>query len=159
VLDRAMPHIPPPRPDFVDVLPSRRRNMSAIRGRDTEPERWVRSLLHSLGYRFRLHKRHLPGRPDIVFPGRRKVIFVHGCFWHRHGCQNSVLPRTRSEWWAAKLGRNAERDAENIRRLTGLGWEVEIVWECEVRASGNKLADRLQDFLGPPGALCGRGVL
>src|SRR5262249_4587250 len=120
-----------PRPDFADVSQSRRRNMSAIRGRDTTPEWSVRRLLHSLGYRFRLYKTQLPGRPDIVFPGRRKVIFVHGCFWHRHGCRNSVLPRTRSGWWAAKLSRNAERDSRNIQRLTELGWGVAVLWECE----------------------------
>ncbi|MBY4631588.1 very short patch repair endonuclease [Rhizobium croatiense] len=139
------------RPDFADVPESRRRNMSAIRPRHTKPEHIVRQLLHRLGYRFRLHRKDLPGHPDIVFPGRWKVIFVHGCFWHRHGCGNSVLPRTRREWWEAKLHRNVERDEAALAGLRKLGWSPLVIWECEI---GDKeaLAQVLHKHLGPPGS-------
>ena len=143
------------RPDFADVSDARRRNLAAVQGRDTKPEVTVRRLLHSLGYRFRLQRRDLPGRPDIVLPGRQKVIDVRGCFWHRHpnsACKNAVLPRTRADWWADKLGRNVERDAANEAGLRRLGWDILVLWECEVRAGGETLARRLRDFLGPPGA-------
>ena len=152
---------PPPdrprqqRPDFADVPEGRRRNLAAVKGRDTKPEVAIRSLLHGLGYRFRLQRRDLPGRPDIVFPGRRRVIDVRGCFWHRcphPGCKNAILPRTRAEWWAEKLARNVERDRENEVALQRLGWSVLVAWECEVRAGGEFLTQRLVDFLGPPGS-------
>lgn len=120
------------RPVFDDVTPARRRNMAAIKGRNTKPEIRVRSLLHRAGYRFRLHRADLAGCPDIVLPGRRTAIFVHGCFWHRHGCANSVLPRTRVDWWEAKLNRNVERDQQNQKTLTDLGWTPLIVWECQL---------------------------
>lgn len=108
-------------------------NMSRIRGRDTGPERRVRSLLHRLGFRFSLKRRDLPGRPDIVLPRHGTAIFVHGCFWHRHKrCRNSVLPKTRSEFWLTKLTGNAERDKRNATALKNLGWKVLTVWECEV---------------------------
>ena len=139
------------RPTFANVSPSRRRNMAAIKGRDTRPEMLVRKLLHRFGYRFRLHRRDLPGRPDIVLPGRRIAIFVHGCFWHRHGCTNSILPRTRAEWWSAKLARNVERDGENIGKLEALGWKPLIVWECELRDEG-ALYTRLIAALGTSGS-------
>jgi DNA mismatch endonuclease Vsr len=139
------------RPSFEDVPEARRRNMSAIRGRDTKPELRVRRLLHALGYRFRLHRRDLPGRPDIVFPGRRKVIFVHGCFWHRHGCRNAVLPRARRDWWESKLSRNVERDAGNVAALEFLDWTVLTIWECETKADSD-LVEIVQRFLGPPGS-------
>ncbi|WP_081493276.1 very short patch repair endonuclease [Rhizobium sp. CF142] len=138
-------------PDFADVPESRRRNMSAIRSRDTKPEHIVRQLLYQLGYRFRLHRKDLPGHPDIVFPGRRKIIFVHGCFWHRHGCRNSVLPRTRREWWEAKLDRNVERDLAALSRLKELGWSPLVVWECQV-GDREVLAEVLHKHLGPPGS-------
>ena len=112
----------------------RRRNMTSIRGRDTGPEMAVRRLLHAAGYRFRLHRRDLPGRPDIVLPGRRTVIFVHGCFWHRHaGCRYTTTPATRTEFWLEKFSRNVERDRRVERELTSLGWNVVIVWECELK--------------------------
>lgn len=133
-----------------DVPEARRRNMSAIRSKHTKPELLVRGLLHRLGYRFRLHRRDLPGRPDIVFPSRRKVVEVRGCFWHRHpdpSCRNAVLPRTRAEWWQAKLEANVARDERNMRALLELGWEVLVVWECETDAPD--LAIRLAHFLGP----------
>lgn len=118
---------------FDDVPATRRRNMAAIKGRNTRPEMLVRQLLHHMGYRFRLHRRDLPGRPDIVMPGRRIAIFVHGCFWHRHDCANSVTPKTRTEWWSAKFNRNVERDAANEAALNALGWRVLTIWECELR--------------------------
>jgi len=108
-------------------------NMSRIKCRDTGPERQVRSLLHRLGFRFTLTCRDLPGRPDIVLPRHRAAIFVHGCFWHRHEhCRNSVLPKTRPEFWLSKLNGNVERDARNAVALKRLGWKVIVVWECEV---------------------------
>jgi DNA mismatch endonuclease Vsr len=139
------------RPSFHDVTDGRRRNMAAIRGRDTTPELRLRCLLHGLGYRFRLHRRDLPGRPDIVFPGRRKAIFVHGCFWHRHGCRNSVLPKTRAKWWEEKLSRNAERDKAAVASLESLGWSVMTVWECEAKDEA-QVSQSIQRFLGPPGS-------
>lgn len=126
----------PPRPSFDDVSTARRRNLAAVRSQDTTPELIVRRLLHALGYRYQLQRRDLPGRPDIVFPGRKTVIDVRGCFWHRHSdpsCRNAVLPRTRADWWAAKLARNVERDSANVAALEAAGWSVVIVWECEVR--------------------------
>ena len=137
------------RPSFEDVPESRRRNMSAIKSRDTHPEFVVRRLLFHMGYRYRVHRSGLPGRPDIAFPSRRKVVFVHGCFWHRHsGCPNFVLPRERHDWWKAKLEANAERDARHCEVLKGLGWEPIIVWECEL-SSEPAVAARLRAFLGP----------
>lgn len=135
------------------VPETRRRNMSAIRGSHTKPELVVRSLLHRLGYRFRLHRRDLPGRPDIVFLSRRKVVEVRGCFWHRHpdpACRNAVMPTTRREWWEAKLAANVARDARNLAALEDAGWAVLVLWECEVRDDRGDLSPRLQAFLGPP---------
>jgi len=108
-------------------------NMSRIKGGDTKPERLVRSVLHRLGFRFSLRRRDLPGRPDIVLIRYGTAIFVHGCFWHRHkNCRNSVLPKTRQEFWLAKLNGNVERDKRNLMALKRLGWKVLTVWECEV---------------------------
>ena len=121
--------------------------MSAVRGRDTKPEMTVRRLLHSMNYRYRLHRKDLPGRPDVVFGRRRKVIFVHGCFWHSHpGCPKATSPKTRSEFWADKFERNVERDAQVQRRLSDLGWQILTVWECETRTP-DELRDRLRKFL------------
>jgi DNA mismatch endonuclease, patch repair protein len=107
--------------------------MSRIKGRDTLPERRVRSLLHRLGFRFSLRSQKLPGRPDIVLKSCKIAIFVHGCFWHRHkGCKNSVLPKTREEFWLAKLDGNVERDKRNATALKQQGWKVLTIWECEV---------------------------
>lgn len=136
------------RPDFTDVPESRRRNMAAIRGRDTGPEMALRRALFGMGYRFRVHVKELPGRPDVVFLGRRKAVFVHGCFWHRHeGCRNSVLPRARRDWWAAKLSANADRDARNLARLADGGWQTLVVWECELASPGT--VEQVSAFLGP----------
>ena len=125
----------------------RSRNMSRVRSRDTKPEMQVRRLVYAMGYRYRLHRRDLPGRPDLVFPGRRKVIFVHGCFWHQHdGCRKASLPQTRREFWAHKLTMNRKRDESNLELLHALGWAVLVVWECETRTT-EALAQCLSDFL------------
>jgi DNA mismatch endonuclease (patch repair protein) len=109
--------------------------MAAIRGKDTRPEKAVRSLLHSLGYRFRLHRKDLPGKPDIVLPKYRTVIFVHGCFWHSHDCRwGTVVPKTRSEYWAKKRADTVDRDLRNIRTLNSEGWKVVVIWECQSRS-------------------------
>ena len=119
--------------DVVDQK-TRSRMMSGIRGRDTKPEMAVRRAMFAAGFRFRLHRRDLPGIPDIVLPGRRVTVFVHGCFWHRHaGCRYATLPTTRPEFWKAKLEGNAARDAKTIEALLALGWRVLVVWECTVR--------------------------
>ncbi len=131
------------------LTPERRSaNMRAIRSADTKPEMTVRRLLRSIGLSgYRLHRRDLPGRPDIAFVGRRKAIFVHGCFWHGHGCrEGSRRPRTRQEYWAAKISGNQERDARHHTRLKEQGWEVMVVWECEIPSPS--LAARLAAFLG-----------
>ena len=108
--------------------------MSRIRSKDTKPELMVRRLIHSMGYRFRLHRRNLPGRPDIVFPGRQKVVFVHGCFWHRHpNCARAQIPDANRDYWEPKLARNVQRDREALEQLANLGWRSFVVWECEVQ--------------------------
>lgn len=128
----------------------RSERMSRVRGSDTKPELAVRRLIHSLGYRYRLHDRSLPGIPDIVFPKRRKVIFVHGCFWHRHpNCKLARLPKSRREFWIPKLEANAKRDAQHLARLAAMGWQAMVVWECEVRGDPG-LSERITLFLGPP---------
>jgi DNA mismatch endonuclease, patch repair protein len=133
-----------------DVPETRRRTMSAIRAKNTMPEVAVRSLLHKMGYRFKLHTSSLPGHPDIAFKQRRKVVFVHGCFWHYHReCSSSRIPRTRSEFWAEKLQNNRDRDERTIAKLRSLGWEAVVVWECELK-DPHTLKRVLQEFLGPP---------
>ena len=135
---------------FEDVEPLRRRIMSAVGQRDTKPEMLVRRLLHSMNYRYRLHRKDLPGRPDIVFGGRRKAIFVHGCFWHRHpGCSKASSPKTRADFWAEKFDRNVERDQQVERRLADVGWQSLIVWECETRTP-DALSRKLRAFLESP---------
>jgi DNA mismatch endonuclease, patch repair protein len=115
---------------------ARSRNMAAIRSANTKPEMRVRSALHALGYRFRLHRKDLPGRPDIVLPRLRTVIFVHGCFWHCHRCKyGSVVPATRADFWAAKRAGNVARDRRNRAALRRAGWRVFVLWECEVRTA------------------------
>ena len=137
----------------MDKLSAERRseNMRRIRSQDTNPELALRSLIHRLGYRFRLHRKDLPGRPDIVFPGRRKVIFAHGCFWHQHsGCREGRIPSSRLEYWGPKLSRNKIRDAANQARLEEEGWQVLVVWECELKG-GAALTKKLKRFLGRVG--------
>lgn len=109
-------------------------NMSQIRGKDTKPEMLVRKFLHSNGFRYRLHLKNLPGKPDLVLPKYNSVVLVHGCFWHVHeGCEYFKIPDTRTEWWKEKLYGNKERDKANIRKLTDIGWDVIVVWECELK--------------------------
>ena len=128
-------------------------HMARIRGKDTQPELAVRRLLHRLGYRFRLHRRSLPGTPDIVLPTRRKVVFVNGCFWHGHKtCKVGGIPKTRTTFWTEKLVRNRRRDAQKVKALRAAGWSVAIVWECQTRPSKlDGLERRLRRFLGAPG--------
>ena len=109
--------------------------MAAIRGTNTKPELAVRKFLHGSGFRFRLHRKDLPGKPDIVLPKYRTAIFVHGCFWHLHGCKNTVIPKTRTEWWKTKLEGNRTRDERNRSKMEDMGWKVITVWECETSAS------------------------
>ena len=120
--------------------------MSRVKGKNTKPEMIVRRTAHALGYRFRLHRKDLPGRPDLVFPRLRKVVFVHGCFWHRHDCPRGTLPKTNSEFWQTKLSRNVERDARSIAALQAAGWNVLVVWECETK-DRDGLAGKLSTFL------------
>ncbi len=125
----------------------RSRIMRAVKSRDTAPELFVRRLVHKLGYRFRLHKKNLPGNPDLTFASRRKVIFVHGCFWHGHTCPRGArIPKTNRLYWLAKITRNKERDKQSILRLTKQGWDALIVWECQIKDQ-TILAKRLVRFL------------
>jgi DNA mismatch endonuclease (patch repair protein) len=121
--------------------------MARIRKTDTKPEMLVRRMLHALGYRYRLHRRDLPGNPDIVFASRRKLIFVHGCFWHQHGCRlGAKQPRARPEYWLPKLQRNKERDLRNLQALKEAGWSTLALWECEL-SDTSALERRLRKFL------------
>jgi len=134
------------------VTEGRRRNMQANRSQDTRPELVVRRMLHALGYRYRLHQHDLPGRPDMVFPSRRKVIEVRGCFWHGHGCHPlGQLPHARADYWGPKIAGNQARDSRNIALLQERGWDVFEVWECRIRAAPNEFLEELVAFLGPPG--------
>ncbi len=122
--------------------------MRAVKGRDTVPEMTVRRLTHGMGYRYRLHRKNLPGKPDLVFPGRRKVIFVHGCFWHQHHCpRGERSPKSSRDYWIPKLKRNKQRDAENQSRLREMGWDVLVIWECEMK-DRDTLKERIAVFLG-----------
>ena len=133
----------------MDTLTKERRswNMAQIRGKDTKPERIVRSILHRLGARFRLHRKDLPGNPDIVLPRYELVVLVHGCFWHRHpGCKYAYTPKSRLEFWTRKFEKNVKRDKQVRRELKELGWNIIVVWECETRDL-ERLADRLAEVL------------
>lgn len=136
---------------MVDTVSAMRRseNMRRIRSKGTKPEMAVRRLVHAMGYRFRLHSRKLPGKPDLVFPKLRKIIEVRGCFWHQHkGCVDAHIPKSRVSYWRQKLQRNIRRDKQNLKELQNLGWNVRVVWECEVEASTIKqLNARLKVFL------------
>lgn len=112
---------------------TRSKNMSAIKGKNTQPELWVRKRLHALGYRYRLHYKSLPGKPDLVLKKYRAVIFIHGCFWHMHECSAFKFPSTRTEWWKTKLESNRERDQRQLKELHSLGWRVLIIWECAIK--------------------------
>jgi DNA mismatch endonuclease (patch repair protein) len=135
----------------VDTVSQKRRSeiMSNIRAKGMKPEMVVRRLAHAMGYRYRLHSKDVPGKPDLVFPGRRKAIFVHGCFWHQHAdpfCKIARRPQSNQDYWLPKLKRNVARDAEHQARLAELGWDVLVIWECEVEA-GDGLAERIIFFL------------
>lgn len=136
---------------MVDTLTAAARSerMSRVRAKDTKPEMIVRRLVHGLGYRYRLHDRRLPGSPDLVFRSRQKVIFVHGCFWHRHPdptCKLARMPKSRQEFWGPKLEGNRERDERNSAMLDREGWRQMVVWECECRHE-EQLRNKLRDFL------------
>lgn len=121
--------------------------MSRIRQTDTKPEMRVRRLVHGMGFRYRLHVKSLPGHPDLVFRSRRKVIFVHGCFWHQHGCRQYRMPRTKREFWEPKLASNVERDKVALTRLEHDGWGVLVIWECQMKDM-DQLKLRVAEFLG-----------
>ena len=126
---------------------ARRKMMAGFRSKDTRPEMLVRRALHRLGYRFRLHRKDLPGKPDIVLPMHRTAILVHGCFWHQHdGCRDARTPRTRQDYWIEKFRRNLERDRGTEAALRELGWKVHVVWKCEARRP--ELSERLRRLLG-----------
>jgi DNA mismatch endonuclease (patch repair protein) len=136
---------------MVDTLSpeARSERMSRIRGKHTVPELVVRRLLHGLGYRFRLHRKGLPGSPDLVFPGRKKVVFVHGCYWHGHECKWGRLPKSNIEFWQDKVARNQARDARNLTDLAAAGWSAFVVWQCQTK-DPPALAKVLKRFLGKP---------
>ena len=123
----------------------RRFNMSRVRGKGTQPELMLRRGLHRRGLRYRLHGKDLPGRPDLVLPGRKAVILVHGCFWHMHDCPRFKWPSTREKFWRAKILRNHERDRKVLEELRQAGWRVQIVWECALRGSGRRPLDEVLD--------------
>ncbi|MDP3908248.1 very short patch repair endonuclease [Novosphingobium sp.] len=132
----------------METAEQRSRVMRAVKSRDTKPEMIVRRAATALGYRYRLHKATLPGKPDLVFASRQKVIFVHGCFWHGHDCKRGARqPKTNADYWYAKVGGNRERDARSIAALETSGWETLVIWECETR-DGDALSQRLSAFLG-----------
>lgn len=126
----------------------RRRIMQSVRQKDTGPELAVRQALHALGYRFRLHPKTLPGRPDLVFPSRKKAILVHGCFWHGHGCSKGRLPVSRLDYWGPKIAGNKERDERTANELERFGWQCFVVWQCETKDMRGTV-NNIVDFLGP----------
>lgn len=137
---------------MVDRLTPERRSwlMSRVRSKNTSPELRVRKAAHALGLRFRLHRKDLPGKPDLVFPKYRIAVFVHGCFWHRHpNCVKTTTPKSSIEMWSAKFKRNIERDAANIAEMSRLGWRTEVIWECETK-SPEKLSQRLNSIFKTP---------
>lgn len=139
---------------MADWLPTetRSRIMRSIRDKDTKPEQVVRKALFAAGYRYRLHAKQLPGKPDIVFLGRRKAILIHGCFWHQHPstrCKVKGTPASNVGYWTPKLQRNAQRDRQNSAALKKLGWKICVVWECQLRSDPKKTVERIKEFLGP----------
>lgn len=126
----------------------RRRTMQAVKSKNTAPELLVRRLAHKMGYRFRLHRKDLPGKPDLVFPELHKAIFVHGCFWHGHNCARGArVPKANREYWTMKVARNRERDLKHIEELSEAGWKSLVIWECDLR-EGNRLSTQIRRFLG-----------
>lgn len=132
----------------MDVFTPEKRSsvMRSVKAKNTKPELAARQLIHRLGYRFRLHRKDLPGKPDIVFPKYRAVIFVHGCFWHWHGCKRTRMPKSNSEYWRAKIDRNVARDKRTKRELGKLGWRRLVIWECEL-TDLQKVSRKVQNFL------------
>jgi DNA mismatch endonuclease, patch repair protein len=144
----------------VDSLSPEKRSalMAAVRANGTKPEMLVRRLAHGMGYRFRLHRNNLPGRPDLVFPKRRSAILVHGCFWHQHtGCLRGRLPKSKLDYWGPKLAGNIERDRVCIAALHASGWRVMVAWECEMKDI-QRLRRRLSEFLGPVASAPARSI-
>ena len=138
----------------MDTISQSRRseNMRRIRSTDTVPEMAVRRMVHAMGYRYRLHPKALPGKPDMVFPSRRKAILVHGCFWHQHvapGCRIVREPKSNQGYWVGKLARNKERDQDREAKLSALGWQTLAVWECEIRDNLDGVGRRIRAFLDP----------
>lgn len=132
---------------MTETAEQRSRIMRAVKSKDSNPEMAVRRMAHRMGYRYRLHRKDLPGKPDLAFESRRKVIFVNGCFWHGHNCKRGDrTPKNNRDYWQKKIARNKERDLEHLTALKDKGWRVLIIWECEVNM-GNGLDERLQDFL------------
>jgi DNA mismatch endonuclease, patch repair protein len=134
---------------MVDRLSPERRSalMARVRAKDTTPELKLRRLLHSLGYRFRLHRTDLAGKPDLVFPRRRKIVFIHGCWWHRHpGCPKAGNPKSNIEYWAEKFRRNVERDKWALKKLASEGWKVLVVWQCELK-NLDQIQEKVKSFL------------
>jgi len=135
---------------MIDRVSEQKRSkiMSSVGSKDTGPEIAVRKMLHGVGYRYRLHNRSLPGSPDIVFQRRKKVVFVHGCFWHGHGCRYGQLPKSKTEYWENKISANKERDAKNVTQLAKLGWKVLVIWQCQLKdiETTRRIAT---EFLGP----------
>ena len=136
---------------MVDTLTTAQRSalMARIKGVDTGPEMFVRRALHARGYRYRVHGSGLPGRPDLVFKKRRAAVFVHGCFWHRHGCKKTTTPKSRQDYWLEKFAKNVARDQRNLTQLADEGWRIYVVWECEIDCD-ETVIDHLTTFLGPP---------
>lgn len=121
--------------------------MRAVKSRDTTPELAVRKLVHGMGYRYRLYRQNLPGKPDLVFAGRKKVVFVHGCFWHRHNCARGArTPKSNQDYWIPKLDRNQQRDRQVRSQLRRMGWKSLVIWECQTK-NPKKLANRIKSFL------------
>ena len=131
------------------ISEQRSRTMRAVKGKDTAPEMTTRRMVHGMGYRYRLHRKDLPGKPDLVFGSRRKVVFVHGCFWHGHTCKRGDrTPKENRDYWTNKIARNKKRDREHLAALGDQGWQALVVWECDVRDSA-KMERRLRKFLSP----------
>jgi DNA mismatch endonuclease (patch repair protein) len=135
----------------MDVLTPEQRhyNMSQIHSKNTKPEITVRKWLWHRGYRYRLHKKDLPGKPDIILPKYKSVIFIHGCFWHRHDCKYASQPKTNKEFWENKLNNNAKRDKQNVKNLVDAGWQVLVIWECEIKKWTFEIERKILLFLHP----------
>ncbi|WP_376694679.1 very short patch repair endonuclease [Wenzhouxiangella sp. EGI_FJ10305] len=132
---------------MTEAAQHRSRVMRAVKSKDTEPEMAVRRLVYRMGYRYRLHRKDLPGNPDLVFGSRKKVIFVHGCFWHGHDCKRgSRMPKSNRNYWEQKISRNQERDREHLKALKAGGWRALVLWECELKENG-EIERRLSEFL------------